>query len=136
MTAIKRYQIRGDKFHKCPELQEPLNQALINIQNDVSAAVQGVVRLQAIPPVDVVVSSNSPGELPWPLRLANATGAPLGAALIRIENLTTAGVAGVGVAPVSITSQHIEGRTVLIDFISGLTLGNRYRVVFGVYNNA
>lgn len=111
-----------------------LNAAFADLQDQVSDAKDGVLRLMRLPPVDVVVSSNAPGTPPWPLRLAQVAGSPLGATLIRVENLTTPGSAGVGTAAVSITSQHVEAGTVFIDFVSGLTLSSRYRFVFGVYN--
>jgi hypothetical protein len=134
MSTIHRLQVRATSFVECPTLQVPLNSALITMQEWLSDATDGLLRLYPLPPVEVVVSSNSPGTLPWPLQLAQVAGAPLGATLIRIENLTTAGSAGVPTSAVSITSQHVEGGTVLIDFISGLTLNSRYRMVFGVYN--
>lgn len=111
-----------------------INEALVYLQDQISEANDGVVQLRVLPPTDVVVDSNTPGTLPWPLRLTQVAGAPLGACLVRVENLTASGVAGVGTTAVAITSQHVEAGTVFIDFISGLTLGARYRFVFGVYN--
>lgn len=134
--AIQRLQIRGQHFAKCPDLQTPLNDALIAIQDQVSAAVNGVVQLFPLAPVEVLVSSNTPGTEPWPLRLAQVAGSPLGVALLRVENLTTAGAAGVGTAAVAITSSHVDAGVVTVDFVSGLTLNSRYRMVFGVYQNA
>lgn len=133
-SPIRRLQIRAANFKECPELQTPLNNALVVIQDQVAEATDGVVKLRVLPPTEVVVSSNTPGAGPWPLRLSQVAGAPLGAVLIRIENLTTAGTAGVGTGAVSITSQRVEAGTVFIDFVSGLTLNSRYRMVFGVYN--
>lgn len=133
-SPIQRLQIRAANFADCPDLQVPLNSALIQLQDLISDATNGVVVLRILPPTEVVVSSNTPGTLPWPLRLSQVAGAPKGATLVRIENLTTAGSAGVPTSAVSITSQHVEAGAVLIDFISGLTLNSRYRMVFGVYN--
>lgn len=133
-TPIQRLQIRQQHFAKCPELQTPLNDALVAIQDQLAAATEGVVRLYPLPPVEVVVTSNTPGAGPWPLRLSQVAGSPLGVALLRVENLTTAGTAGVGTVAVSITSQHVDAGTVFVDFVSGLTLNSRYRMVFGVYN--
>lgn len=131
---IRRLQIRAATWAD-PEMQVSLiNQALIYLQDQVSAMADGVIQLIRLPPVDVVVSSNTPGTLPWPLQLSQVAGAPIGATLMRVENLTTSGSVGVGTAGVSITSQHVEAGTVFIDFISGLTLSSRYRFVFGVYN--
>lgn len=133
-AEIRRLQIRATTWADDEKVLAAVNEALLYLQDQVSDAVDGVVKLRRLPPVDVVVSSNTPGTLPWPLRLAQVAGAPVGATLFRVENLTTAGAPGVGTAAVSITSQHVEAGTVFIDFISGLTLGSRYRFVFGVYN--
>lgn len=133
-TPIQRLQIRAQHFAKCPELQTPVNDALVAIQDQVSAATDGVVQLRPLPPVEVTVTSNTPGAGPWPLRLTQVVGSPLGVALLRCENITTPGTAGVGTAAVSITSQRVDAGTVFVDFVSGLTLNSRYRMVFGVYN--
>lgn len=134
MTAIKRLQIRAANFKSCPELQDALNQALADVQDDIAVRLDGVVQLHLLPAMDYVISSNSPGTPPWPIRLAQVAGAPIGASLIRLENLTTPGSTGVPTTSVSITSQHVEAGTVFVDFISGLTLNSSYRMVFGVYN--
>jgi hypothetical protein len=131
---IRRLQIRAATWGDPTKQMGALNEALIYLQDQVSGAVDGVVQLRPLPAVDLVISSNTPGTLPWPLRLSQVAGAPLGATLMRVENLTTPGAAGVGTTAVAITSQHVEAGAVLVDFISGLTLGARYRFVFGVYN--
>lgn len=133
-TPIQRLQIRARHFVRAPELQTPLNDALVAIQDQVAVATDGVVQLRPLPPVEVTVTSNTPGTGPWPLRLTQAVGSPLGVVLLRCENLSTAGTAGVGTAAVSITSQRVDAGTVFVDFVSGLTLNSRYRMVFGVYN--
>jgi len=134
MSAIRRLEIRAVHFAKCPELQTPLNSALVYLQDHVAEATAGVVQMRVLPPLELVVSGNTPGAAPWPIRLSQAVGAPLGVVLIRTENLTTSGPAGVGTGAVSITGQHVEAGTVFVDFISGLTLGSRYRMVFGIYD--
>ena len=131
---IRRLQIRASTWATEDRSLGAVNEALAYLQDQVSEAVDGVVQLIPLRPVDVVVTSNTPGNLPWPLQLSQVAGAPLGATLMRVENLTTSGSAGVGTTAVSITSQHVEAGTVFIDFISGLTLNSRYRFVFGVYN--
>jgi hypothetical protein len=133
-VTIKRFQIRKDKFKDCPDLQEPLNQALVNIQDDLAAAVDGLVKLLVLPAVDLVVSSNTPGTSPWPLRLGPVAGSVMGIALLRVENLTTSGSNGVPTSAVSVTSMHVEGGQILVDFVSGLTLNARYRLRFGAYS--
>lgn len=133
-SPIRRFQIRADKFKNAPELQSPLNDALARLQDSVSQAVDGVVKLSLLPPVDLLVTSNTPGIGCWPLRLAQVAGAPIGIALIRVENLTTAGSNGVPTGGVSVTSFRVDGETLLVDFVSGLTLNSRYRLVFGAYN--
>lgn len=136
-AKIQRLQLRPQHFANCPELQTPLNSALVAMQDDISAAVDGVVllRLQT-QAVDVYVNSNAPGTQPWPLRLSNLAKAPLGAVILRVENLTNNGVAGVPTTAVGITTQKVDGGQVLIDFITGLTVGSRYRFHFGVYDGA
>lgn len=134
MNSIRRLQIRSDAFAKCPELRTPLNDALIQVQDVISQVVDGLVRLVVLPPADILVTSNTPGTAPWPLRLAQVVGSPLGVTILRVENLTTAGSTGVPTTAVTITSQRVDGQTVFVDFISGLTLSSRYRIVFGVYD--
>lgn len=133
-SDIRRLQIRAATAADPAKLLGAINEAFVYLQDQISEANDGVVQLYTLPPTDVVVSSNTPGTLPWPLRLTQVAGAPLGACIIRVENLTTPGAAGVGTTAVAITSQHVEAGTVFIDFISGLTLNSRYRFVFGVYN--
>lgn len=133
-SPIQRLQIRAAHFEGAEKLQGPLNDALVAIQDQLSLAVDGVVKLRVLPPVDVTVASNTPGTAPWPLRLTQIAGAPLGIALLRIENLSTPDSSGVPTTAVSVTSSRVEAQTVLVDFVSGLTLNSRYRMVFGVYN--
>ena len=132
MSKSTRYRIQPDKFENCPGLEQPLMSVLLSIQDDIALSQQGVVKLRRLNPVDVYVSSNTPGTDPWPLRLTQVAGAPLGILLIRCENLTTPGSNGVPISAVSITSQRAEGGTLFVDFISGLTVGQKYRLVFGV----
>lgn len=129
-------RIDSASFRGAPELEQPLSRALDALERDLAAAVVGAARLRLVPPVDVVVDSNTPGTLPWPLRLSQVARSPLGAILVRVENLTTPGSGGVSTQAVSITSQRVEGGTVFIDFVSGLTLASRYRLVFGVLDGS
>lgn len=136
-SSIRRLQIRNAAFASCPELQTPLNDALVCLQDNLALATEGVVLLRLQPQaVDLYVDSNTPGSPPWPLRLAKTAGAPIGAVLLRVENLTDSGPSGVPTSAVGITTQRVEGGTVFVDFISGLTVGSRYRFRFGVYDNA
>lgn len=135
-SPVRRLTIRGDKFKNAPELKEPLNDALISIQDQLSQAVDGVLRLRLLPPVDLRVDSNTPGTAPWPLRLAQVSSAPVGIALLRVERLDSTGSTGVPTTPVSVTSFRVEAQTLLVDFVSGLTLNGRYRLVFGAYDGA
>jgi hypothetical protein len=104
---------------------------LLSMQADLARAVSGFARMHVLPAVDVVVVSNTPGNSPWPLRLSQVAGSPIGVIICRIENLTTPGSTGVPTSAVAITSQRVEGGTVFVDFISGLTIGQTYRIVFG-----
>ena len=133
-SPVRRLTIRSDKFKNAPELQVPLNDALIALQDQLSQAVDGVLKVTALPPVDLLVASNTPGTSPWPLRLAQVAGAPLGVSLVRVERLDSTGSTGVPTSAVSVTSFRVEAQTLLVDFVSGLTLNGRYRLVFGVWN--
>lgn len=129
-----RLTIRPEAFKEAPSLQGALVDVLFRMQDDLGAAVDGLVRLRVLEPLVLVVASNTPGTAPWPIRLAHVARAPLGVTLLRLENLTTQGAAGVPTSAVSITSQRVEGDTVFVDFVSGLTLSSRYRLRFGVYD--
>ena len=133
-SPIQRLQLRDTAFAEAPSLRAPLNSALAKLQDHVSDATVGVVQLRVLPQVDIVVFNNTPGNQPWPLRLSQVAGSPLGVTLMGVENLTTAGTAGIPTTAVSIVSWHVEGGAVFVDFITGLTLNSRYRFRFGVYN--
>lgn len=133
-SPIQRLRIQESGFAESPSLQVPLNAALASLQDQVAAATQGVVKLFPLPAIDVRIDSNTPGTTPWPIRLSQVAGAPLGVTLLRIENLTTPGSNGVPTSAVSVTSFRAEAGTVFVDFVSGLTLNSRYRMVFGVYD--
>ena len=126
-----RYRISPDKFKDCPDLEQALMHVLLSMQTDLVRAVTGLSRMHVLPALDVVVSSNTPGTSPWPLRLSQVAGSPVGVLICRIENLSTPGSSGVPTAAVAITSQRVEGGTVFVDFVSGLTVGQTYRIVFG-----
>jgi len=132
VSANRRYRIQSDKFEGCPALEQPLMSVLASMQQDLATGVAGVARLRALPQVDLLVASNTPGTDPWPLRLTQLAGAPLGALLLAVENLTTPGSAGVPTSAVTITSQHVEAGTIFVDLITGLTIGQRYRLRLGV----
>jgi hypothetical protein len=133
-SPIQRLQLRDAVFKEPTMLRAAINRALAELQDLVSDATVGVTQLRVLAPVEVVISSNTPGTLPWPLRLSQAAGSPAGIALMAIQNLTTAGSAGIPTTAVSVTSWHVEAGTVFADFVSGLTLNSRYRLTFGVYN--
>jgi hypothetical protein len=134
--SAPRFQIRSENFEGAPKLREPLNAALSALQLQSAAAGAGLVRLCVLEPVDILVVSNTPGNAPWPLRLTQVARAPLGVLLLRLENLTTQGAAGVPTSAVAITSQRTEAQTVFVDFISGLTLNSRYRLRLGILDGA
>jgi len=131
--GIQRLQIRAANFVGCEGLQSPLNNALVILQDLVADATAKATQI-AVVDVDLLVTSNTPGTDPWPLRIAQAVGSTLGVVLLQVQNLTSPGVTGVGTAAVSITSQRSDGGTLFVDFISGLTLNSRYRIRFGVFN--
>jgi hypothetical protein len=134
--SAPRFQIRSENFEGAPKLQEPLNAALSALQLQSATAGEGLVKLRVLEPVDILVVSNTPGNAPWPLRLAQVARAPLGVLLLRVENLTTQGAAGVPTSAVAITSQRTEAQTVFVDFIAGLTLNSRYRLRLGILDGA
>lgn len=131
--GIQRFQIRQTHFKGCEDLQSPLNEALVRLQDQVATATAKATLMELVT-AEVLVSSNTPGTAPWPLRIAQVVGAPRGVLLLSVQNLTSPGVTGVGTAAVSITSQSSDGISMFVDFISGLTLNSRYRLVFGVLN--
>lgn len=129
-----RLTLRPEAFREARSLQGPLVDLLFRLQDDLVSATNGVVRLRVLKPLVVDVASNTPGNAPWPLRLAQVARSPLGATLLSVENLTTQGAAGVSTTAVSITSQRVEAETVFVDFVSGLALNSRYRLRFGVFD--
>lgn len=131
--GIQRFQIRSSSFEGCEALQLPLNEALVQLQDLVATATAKATQMELVT-ADLLVTSNTPGAGPWPLRIAKVTGAPRGVLLLSVQNLTSPGVTGVGTSAVTITSQSNDGSTVFVDFISGLTLNSRYRLLFGVIN--
>jgi len=129
---LQRFRIGSQAYAECPSLEEPLSDALSGLQRTIAGLTEGLVRMKVLEPLVVDVKSNTPGNAPWPLRLCQVVSAPLGVLLLRVENLTTQGFAGVPTSAVSITSQRYEGETLFVDFVSGLTLSSRYRLRFGV----
>lgn len=134
MTASTRYRISPDKFKDCPDLEQSLMHIVLSIQQDIARLTNDVTRIHATNPLDLVVTANTPGSAPWPLRLPQVAASPIGAVIMRIENITTQGASGVPTSAVAITAQRVEANTVFIDFIAGLTIGQKYRLVFGVYD--
>lgn len=129
-----RLTLRPEAFREAPSLQGALVDLLFRLQDDIVEATDGLVRLRVLEPLVVEVKSNTPGNAPWPLRLAQVARSPLGATLLTWENLTTQGAAGVSTTAVAITGQRVEAETVFVDFVSGLALSSRYRLRFGVYD--
>jgi len=134
MTASTRYRISPDKFKDCPDLEQPLMHVVLSMQQDIARLAGDITRMHVTMPMDLVVTANTPGSAPWPLRLSQVTASPIGATIMRIENITTPGASGVPTSAVAITAQRVESNTVFIDFIAGLTVGQKYRLVFGVYD--
>ena len=132
---IDRVEINASNFKDCPDLRQPLNDALYQLQLQASQAGDGVVRLRLFPrAVDVHISGVTPGAAPWPLKLAQLAGSPLGAVILRVQNLTDPGPSGIPTDAVAITSQRVDGGAVIVEFISGLTVDNTYRFQFGIYD--
>lgn len=114
-------------FKEAPSLRRPLNDALKEIQGGLTSTP---TQTYQTPPFQVVVSSNTPGNAPWPLRISQVPGAVFGVLLLRAENLSNPGV--VPTAAQSVTQWDADGSTVRVGFVSGLTLNNTYNLSFGL----
>lgn len=120
------------KFFKKPEtIEEPLNRSLGDLDARVSL-IEESARIEVTEPLDVIIGSNTPGNAPWPLRIGQQRGQPVGVVVVRADNLTTAGTAGVSTTAIAAPQWYCENGSVLVHFVSGLTLSSKYRLVFGV----
>lgn len=120
------------KFFKGADaLEDPLNRSLGGFAGRI-AELEGAVRIDATQPLDVIIASNTPGTAPWPLRIAQQRGTPVGVIVVRADNLTTPGTGGVSTTAIAAPQWYCENNTVLVQFVSGLTLSAKYRLAFGV----
>jgi len=120
------------KFFRQPEtIEEPLNRSLGDFDGRI-LALESSARIDVTQPLDVIIASNTPGNAPWPLRIGQQRGQPAGVIVLRADNLTTAGTAGVSTTAIAAPQWYCENGAVLVHFVSGLTLSAQYRLVFGV----
>lgn len=125
--------IAAREFSSLERLEKPLNDTLLGLALRL-AVLEELPRVDVIGPYDVVIDSNTPTAAPWPLRLSVPSGrAPVGVFLLKSDNLTTPDVGGISTAIGQAACQwNYDGSTLLISFVSGLTLTSRYRLTFGV----
>lgn len=114
-------------FKEAPSLRRPLNDALKEIQDSI---VDAPVQIYRVAPMDVDVTSNTPGAGPWPLQLHQVPGAIFGVLVLRAENLTT--VTQIPTTAVSVTQWASDGDTVTVGYVTGLTTNETYRLTFGL----
>jgi hypothetical protein len=126
-------QLRNECYKEAPSLQGPLND-LLQEHGDQLELLRAQVQVSVLAsPVVNIGPASTPSTQPWPIRLGQVPGSVVGVSLVNAENLTTPGVAGVSTSAIALNGWSADGGTVLVRFVTGLTLLSKYRLTFAVY---
>lgn len=122
--------LRVEDFAGAPGLQRPLNDALSDLRQQV-ATLMSLAQVRLLDDFEFETQgAPSPSAPPFPLRATTpANFTPQGLQVVGLRNLTTNGPLGIENAGISVFwTPDVDGRTLLIQYISGLQPSTRYRV--------
>lgn len=127
-----RPQLRAQDFAGAPNLQGPLNDALMGLSLRLDA-LETVAGLLVLPPVDIKTGGTvTPSVAPFPIRLGVPAGfTPVGLLLLRVEPLT-------GSPPSNIPSSSCfpwwrptQADSLELLYVGGLSASTSYRLTLG-----
>jgi hypothetical protein len=122
--------LRQDAFGDSNKLQRPLNDALSDLRQRVSL-LEALAGVQLLPDFEFETQgAPSPSSAPFPLRATTpANFTPQGLLVVGLRNLTTNGPTGIENAATTVFwAPDVDGRTLLLQYISGLQAATRYRI--------